>query len=222
MGNKAYRLNPNGVGFDSRYSSMIDWLITNTLGKDRRRFDAMAYNIALNGNAVVFHPEADVLKNVSSADFAFYYAPDDSETNMKLSYDTLQKGSYLSVRSYREFKCGTAMTVNVTGLSPQVVTVTGLSDANYYVITIPTNKVSTLTVANGTLVKNTEILVASGFPAGVTSFLFKPNSGQTSVAFTLTVTGGVGLAVASPNTEVKCFLTSPWVVNELAIISCTD
>lgn len=222
MGFKIIRTNNASQPADAKFINMTDWLINNTLGKDRRRFDAMAYNIALNGNTVVFHPEADVLKNVSSADFAYYYAPDDSETNMKLSYDTLQKGSYLSVRSYREFKCGTAMTVNVTGSSPQVVTVTGLSDANYYVITIPTNKVSTLTVANGTLVKNTEILVASGFPAGVTSFLFKPNSGQTSVAFTLTVTGGVGLAVASPNTEVKCFLASPWVANELAIISCSD
>ena len=83
MGFKIFRTNDASQPADTKFINMTDWLINNTLGKDRRRFDAMAYNVELNGNTVVFHPEADVLKNVSSADFAYYYAPDDSVTNMK-------------------------------------------------------------------------------------------------------------------------------------------
>lgn len=225
MGFKIIRTNDASQPADAKFINMTDWLINNTLGKDRRRFDAMAYNVALNNNTFVYHVEADVLKNVSEADINLYYAPDNSETGLVLNYDKLLKGSYLSVRSYREFKLGTAVTPSVSdtgSITAQVVTLSGLTTTtglNYHIITVPTDKVSTLTIGGGTLVKNTEVLGSLKFPSGVTSLLFLATS--STVTFTFTVSGGVGLTTGS-STQVKCFPVAPWALNELAIISCSD
>lgn len=221
MGNKTYRLSPNGLGFDSRYNNMVDWLIANTLGKDRKRIDAMAYNTAMQGDLVVFHPESDGIKNVSESDYTLYYSPDDSINGMTLNYEKLTKGAYMSLRSYREFKCGTALAASAmvvanlgNPVTAQTITLT-VTNGSYYMVTIPTKKDSTITISGANIINNTNTV----FPAGVTSILIKATSN--SAVITLTAALGVGLTTGN-STEIKCYPNTAWTSNELAIISCSD
>lgn len=205
--------------------SYFNWVMQNTLGKDRTRLDAMAYSPALNGNAIVFHTESDALKNLTDIDLNIYYAPKQSDTALFLNFERLLAGSYMPVSSFREFKCGTKLANTATvvanvgnPVTAQTLTLT-VANATYHVVTVPTNLASRVTITGGSIVKNTAIDAVGGLPKGVTSFLILSSS--TTAVLTFTAALGVGLSVGN-NSQVTVYPVTLWNANELAIIQAEE
>jgi hypothetical protein len=130
------------------------------------------------------------------------------------------------VESYKEWKLGTLNTANTVAdvgnpVTAQTITLTGLTALTYYAIFIPTNKASQLTMTNATIINNTAVGVAGGFPAGYNGIIFKMNSGETGTIITLTAALGVGLATGT-NTSLRLYPITTWTPHELKIWICSN
>jgi hypothetical protein len=202
----------------------FNWVNANTFGKVRQIKDAFEYSIGWTGSPASFHAQADALKNVTTSNISVALAMTNSTTNMLLNYDLLMAGNFEMLSCYKEWKLGTAITTNTVAnvgnpVTAQTITFSGLSTSTYYVVYIPTNKASAVTMANGSFVNNSAIAAAGGFPAGFTGLMFLPSSAAPVI--TLTAALGVGLATGT-NTQLKLYPVSSWSAHECKVWICSN
>ena len=202
----------------------FNWVNANTFGKVRQIKDAFEYSIGWTGSPASFHAQADALKNVTTSNISVALAMTNSTTNMLLNYDLLMAGNFEMLSCYKEWKLEKAIATNTVAnvgnpVTAQTITFSGLSTSTYYVVYIPTNKASAVTMANGSFVNNSAIAAAGGFPAGFTGLMFLPSSAAPVI--TLTAALGVGLATGT-NTQLKLYPVSSWSAHECKVWICSD
>jgi hypothetical protein len=202
----------------------FNWVNANTFGKVRQIKDAFEYSLGWTGLPTSFHAQADAIKNVSATDLSMAISLSNSTTNMLLNYNLLAAKQYDMLACYKEWKLGAENTTNTVAnfgnpVTAQTITFSGLSTSTYYVIYLPTNKASTVTIANGAFVNNTTIATNGGLPAGFTGLMFLPSS--VAPVITLTAALGVGLTTGT-NTQLKLYPVSLWTPNECKIWICSD